>query len=186
MLFFTLFCIAIGLSMDAFAVSISNAVSIRNFTKKQACLQALYFGGFQMLMPLLGWYLGNGVGSYVESFGHWIAFILLAIIGGNMIVSAHSNKETKETIHLTHKTLLLQAIATSIDALAVGIGLGILHINIFVACSLIGCTTFVCSLAGAKVGSLLGDALEEKAELLGGVILIAIGVKLLLEHTIFA
>ncbi len=168
--------------MDAFAVSISNAVSIHKFTKKQAFLQALYFGGFQMLMPFLGWYLGNGVGSYVESIGHWIAFVLLAIIGGNMIVSAYSNKESNKTATLSHKTLLLQSIATSIDALAVGIGFGILHFNIFVACSLIGCTTFVCSIVGAKVGTLLGDTLEEKAELLGGIILIGIGLKLLLEH----
>lgn len=186
MLSITLIGIAIGLSMDAFAISITNAVSIRDFSGKHSIVQALYFGFFQMLMPFIGWSLGSRTSSYVEAVGHWIAFVLLSIIGINMIVSSLSHNPDATPLRLTHKTLFFQAIATSIDALAVGVGFGILHLSIFQSCLWIGCITFLLSLVGSKIGLYFGGIFKEKATLFGGIILILIGLQILLEHTVFS
>lgn len=182
----TIVLIALSLAMDAFAVSISNGVSVRGFGKKQAVKQGLYFGGFQFLMPLIGWFLGTSVKTYIESVDHWIAFALLAVIGGNMIRESLSGDEEKGESVLTGKVLLLQAVATSIDALAVGISFAILDVNILQAGIIIGVVSFVLSYMGGMLGRQLGNFLQAKAAIAGGIVLILIGCKILLEHTIFA
>ena len=166
--FVTILLIAVSLAMDAFAVSISNGVSVKGFGKKQAATQGLYFGGFQFLMPVIGWFLGSSVKTYIESVDHWIAFVLLAIIGGNMIRESFGDdeEESGQSV-LTAKVLLLQAVATSIDALAVGI---------------IGVVSFVLSFCGGMLGKGLGNFLQAKAEFAGGAVLILIGIKILVEH----
>lgn len=182
-----IFLIGIGLSMDAFAVAICKGLAMPNkVDKKGALLIALYFGVFQAVMPTLGWLLGSQFARYVTRLAPWIAFVLLAWIGGNMIRESLSKeeKEEEETGSVSHKELLVLAVATSIDALAVGVTFSMLElaVSIAVAVGLIGCTTFVISLAGVYVGNVFGAKYKSKAEFVGGAILILIGVKILLEH----
>lgn len=182
-----IFLIGIGLSMDAFAVAICKGLAMPNkVDKKGALLIALYFGVFQAVMPALGWLLGSQFARYVTRLAPWIAFVLLAWIGGNMIRESLSKeeREKEETGSVSHKELLVLAVATSIDALAVGVTFSMLElaVSIAVAVILIGCTTFVISLAGVYVGNVFGAKYKSKAEFVGGAILILIGVKILLEH----
>lgn len=180
-----LFLIALSLAMDAFAVSISNGVSVRGFCGRDAVRQGLYFGGFQFLMPVIGWLLGSSVKNAVEAVDHWIAFFLLAVIGGNMIWESLKKEDgPKETV-LTARVLLLQAVATSIDALAVGISFALLEVNILTAGLLIGVVSFVLSFLGGILGRGLGGFLQAKAAFVGGVVLILIGGKILAEHLFF-
>lgn len=182
-----IFLIGIGLSMDAFAVAICKGLAMPNkVDKKGALLIALYFGVFQAVMPTLGWLLGSQFARYVTRLAPWIAFVLLAWIGGNMIRESLSKeeREEEETGSVSHKELLVLAVATSIDALAVGVTFSMLElaVSIAVAVILIGCTTFVISLAGVYVGNVFGAKYKSKAEFVGGAILILIGVKILLER----
>lgn len=180
-----LFLIGIGLSMDAFAVAVCKGLNMREIDRKQSLLIAVFFGGFQALMPLIGWMLGRQFEQYITSFDHWIAFILLAYIGGKMVYEALSGKEEDTyTGECCMKELFLLAIATSIDALAVGITFAFLNVQvtIFTAIGIIGCTTFVLSLIGVVIGNRFGSRYKSRAELVGGVILILIGLKILLEH----
>ena len=182
-----IFLIGIGLSMDAFAVAICKGLAMPNkVDKKGALLIALYFGVFQAVMPTLGWLLGSQFARYVTRLAPWIAFILLAWIGGNMIRESLSKeeREDEETGSVSHKELLVLAVATSIDALAVGVTFSMLElaVSIGAAVALIGCTTFVISLAGVYVGNVFGAKYKSKAEFVGGAILILIGVKILLER----
>ena len=167
--------------MDAFAVSVCKGLSVRRLEKKHVLLVGLYFGGFQALMPLIGWLLGFRFEAAITSIDHWIAFILLALIGGNMIrESFHSDEELSDDFGL--RTMLLLAIATSIDALAVGVTFAFLSVRILPAAGLIGVTTCLLSMAGIWLGHAFGSRLEAWAERLGGIILILIGLKILLEH----
>jgi len=178
-----LFLIAVGLSMDAFAVSVCKGLSERSLKAKHYFIIGAWFGGFQALMPLIGYLLGSAFEQYITSFDHWVAFVLLGLIGGNMIREAFSKDEEDQDASFGFKTMLLLAIATSIDALAVGITFALLpDVNIFAAISLIGVTTFVLSAIGLKVGNVFGAKYKAKAEFVGGVILILIGTKILLEH----
>lgn len=181
----TVFLTGIGLSMDAFAVSICKGLKMQKFNYKQMGLIALFFGGFQALMPLVGWMLGNSFKSYIESFDHWVAFVLLCFIGGKMIYEAFQ-VEDDDCGCFDIKELLIMAIATSIDALAVGIAFAIDGIdtwtNILLAILIIGVTTFVLSAIGVLIGHKFGAVYKTKAEFAGGVILILIGLKILLEH----
>ena len=182
-----IFLIGIGLSMDAFAVAICKGLAMPNkVDKKGALLIALYFGVFQAVMPTLGWLLGSQFARYVTQMAPWIAFVLLAWIGGSMIRESLSKeeREEEETGSVSHKELLVLAVATSIDALAVGGTFSMLElaVSIAVAVILIGCTTFVISLAGVYVGNVFGAKYKSKAEFVGGAILILIGVKILLER----
>lgn len=183
---FELFLIAVGLSMDAFAVAICKGLSMRKMNYRHAVVIALFFGGFQALMPLIGWGLGKQFERYITSVDHWIAFILLAIIGMNMIREALSKDDDEEKCcqseRLDLKELLMMAIATSIDALAVGVTFAFLQVSIVPAISLIGITTFILSLIGVSLGRVFGAKFKSKAEFFGGAILILIGVKILLEH----
>ena len=182
--FLELFLIGVGLSMDAFAVAVCKGLCMKRINRAHALVIALFFGGFQALMPTLGWILGTQFERYIVSFDHWIAFALLAFIGGKMIREAiHEDvEEEKCTYGLDLKELLLLAIATSIDALAVGITFAFLRVSILPAASLIGITTFLLSLAGVVIGNRFGSRYKKKAEICGGVILILIGTKILLEH----
>lgn len=186
MAFITIILIAVSLAMDAFAVSISNAACTRDFCKQDAVRQGAFFGGFQFMMPLVGWFLGSSVKGYIEAVDHWIAFLLLAVIGANMIRNSLKGDGLDASCDakggLTNKTLTLQAVATSIDALAVGISFALLEVNVFQACIIIGIISFVLSCVGAWAGKYLGDRLQSKAEIAGGVVLILIGTKILFEH----
>lgn len=180
-----IFLIGIGLSMDAFAVAICKGLVMPNkVDKKGALLIALYFGVFQAVMPTLGWLLGSQFARYVTRMAPWIAFVLLAWIGGNMIRESLSKeeKEEEESTAVSHKELLVLAVATSIDALAVGVTFAFLQVDIVPAVTLIGCTTFVISIAGVYVGNVFGARYKSRAEMTGGAILILIGLKILLEH----
>ena len=182
-----IFLIGIGLSMDAFAVAICKGLAMPNkVDKKGALLIALYFGVFQAVMPALGWLLGSQFARYVTQMAPWIAFVLLAWIGGSLIRESLSKeeREEEETGSVSHKELLVLAVATSIDALAVGVTFSMLElaVSIGAAVALIGCTTFVISLAGVYVGNVFGAKYKSKAEFVGGAILILIGVKILLER----
>lgn len=185
-LFIELFLIGVGLSMDAFAVSICKGLGMEKVNKKQAFIIGLYFGGFQALMPLIGWFLGIRFQQYITSIDHWIAFVLLVFIGGKMIVEAVRDKDEeqvdKKDLPLDHKEMFLLAIATSIDALAVGITFAFLDTPIVEAITIIGLTTFFLSILGVVVGNFFGTRYKKKAEIVGGIILVAIGVKILLEH----
>ena len=177
--------IGISLSMDAFAVSVTNGIAMRPFKTGYALWHGLYFGAFQFLMPLAGYILGSTVSGYVTAIGPYVSFALLAFIGGKMILEAVRGGEEGSggMAVLSHKRLLALAVATSIDALAVGITFALLpDVNVPLAVCLIGITTFVCSAAGLKVGNLFGLKYKAKAELAGGIILILIGLKILLEH----
>lgn len=184
MTFFELFLIGIGLSMDAFAVSICKGLSMQKIDKKYTLCIGLFFGGFQALMPLTGYLLGSQFSGYIERFDHWIAFVLLALIGFNMIKESREEEKEEEKPYagVNFKELLILAVATSIDALAVGVSFAFLGVHIAPAVTLIGCTTFVLTLVGVWVGNLFGSRYKSRAELTGGIILILIGVKILLEH----
>ena len=183
MTFFELFLIGIGLSMDAFAVSICKGLSMQKIDKTYTLCIGLFFGGFQALMPLTGYFLGSQFSGYIEQFDHWITFVLLALIGFNMIKeSREEEEEEKPYAGVNFKELLILAVATSIDALAVGVTFAFLQVNIVPAITIIGCTTFVISIAGVYVGNVFGARYKSRAELTGGVILILIRLKILLEH----
>ena len=167
--------------MDAFAVSVCKGLSMQKMCWKNAWLAGVYFGGFQMLMPLAGYLLGTGFQDKITSIDHWIAFILLGAIGANMIKESFSG-EAEGDCSFDVKTMLLLAVATSIDALAVGVTFAFLRVDILPAVALIGATTFVLSAAGVRVGNVFGSRYKSKAELAGGVILIFMGTKILLEH----
>lgn len=174
--------IGIGLSMDAFAVSICKGLSVEKLKWKHSLIAGLYFGGFQALMPLLGYLLGSQFQSMITSIDHWVAFGLLLLIGANMIREALGKEEEEKNDSFSFQTMVLLAVATSIDALAVGITFAFLQVNIGMAILLIGCTTFVISVAGVKIGNVFGSRFKKKAEIAGGIILILIGTKILLEH----
>ena len=179
-----LFIIAVGLSMDAFAVSICKGLSMQRMSWKNAVIVGLYFGGFQAGMPLFGYILGSQFKEAITSIDHWIAFILLGIIGFNMIRESLNKEEECVDCSVAPGNMILLAIATSIDALAVGVTFSIveLSVSIGLAVALIGCTTFLISLGGVYVGNVFGARYKSRAELVGGAILILIGVKVLLEH----
>ena len=219
--------LAVGLSMDAFAVSICKGLSTEKISVRHMGLAGLWFGGFQMLMPVIGYLLGSTFASYITAIDHWIAFILLGLIGLNMIRESRSDDcpegscsndvcpeidrsesgegghdESKESCldasdegcggkpagdnPFGFKSMFIMAVATSIDALAVGITFAFLKVNMFTAIPLIGVTTFLISAAGIKIGSIFGSRFQSKAELAGGIILILLGVKILLEHTLLS
>lgn len=175
-----LFILAVGLSMDAFAVSICKGLSLRKIKAKHMCIAGLWFGGFQALMPLIGYFLGSFFSEMIEQYDHWVAFILLAIIGGNMIKESFGKDENVDSA-MDFKSMLLLAIATSIDALAVGVTFAFLQVQIVPAVSFIGVVTFMFSAVGIKIGSLFGTKYRSKAELFGGIVLVLIGLKILLE-----
>lgn len=180
-----LLLLAVGLSMDAFAVSVCKGLSVKKAGLKESAICGGWFGGFQALMPLLGYFLGALFAEAIEKFDHWIAFGLLAIIGINMLKEAFANGCDCEehSDDLSVKTMFVMAIATSIDALAVGISLAMAgNVNIILAVVLIGVTTFLLSGLGVKIGNLFGNRFEKKAQIAGGVILILLGAKILLEH----
>ena len=178
-----LFILAVGLSMDAFAVSVCKGLAMKKAPAKAMVVCGAWFGGFQALMPLIGYFLGSLFIDAISAIDHWIAFALLAIIGINMLREALNGEEETADADLSVKTMFLMAVATSIDALAVGISLAMAGVsNIFLAVLLIGVTTFVLSAIGVRVGNVFGSRYEKKAELMGGVILILLGVKILLEH----
>ncbi len=175
--------LGIGLSMDAFAVSICKGLSAKRLQTKHYLIIGAWFGGFQALMPTIGFFLGSTFEQYITAFDHWVAFVLLSVIGAGMIKESLSKEESNGNDSFSFKTMLLLALATSIDALAVGITFALLpDVNVPLAVCLIGITTFVCSAAGLKVGNLFGLKYKAKAELAGGIILILIGLKILLEH----
>lgn len=173
--------IAIGLAMDAFAVSISKGMTIKKLTVRNITTVSLYFGVFQAFMPFLGYILGKSFESYVMHIDHWIAFILLSFIGANMIKEAFSDKDIKKP-EICVKEMLPLAIATSIDALAIGITFAFLKVNILYSTTIIGIVTFIISGIGVLIGNRFGKKYGKKSELLGGIILIAMGIKILIEH----
>ncbi len=178
-----LLLLAVGLSMDAFAVSVCKGLSVKKAGIKESAICGSWFGGFQALMPLLGFFLGALFADAIEKFDHWIAFGLLVIIGTNMLKEAFSCDCEEHNDDLSVKTMFVMAVATSIDALAVGISLAMAgNVNIVLAVVLIGVTTFLLSALGVKIGNLFGNRFEKKAQIAGGVILILLGVKILLEH----
>lgn len=174
-----LFLLAVGLSMDAFAVSICKGLSLSKIKPKHMVIAGIWFGGFQALMPLLGYILGSLFADKVTKYAHWIAFILLFIIGANMIKESFGEEENVDS-KMTAGSMFLLAIATSIDAIAVGVSFAFLEVNIIYAISFIGVTTFIFSAAGVKIGSIFGSKYKSKAEISGGIILILIGLKTLL------
>lgn len=181
-----LFILAVGLSMDAFAVSICKGLSAEKLRPKHMLICGIYFGGFQALMPLIGWLLGIRFQALITNIDHWIAFVLLGIIGFNMIREAlHSDDEECPDAAFDFKAMLPLAVATSIDALAVGVTFAFLDVSIAPAVSFIGIITFVCSAIGVKLGHVFGAKFKSKAELFGGLVLIAIGLKILIEHLFF-
>lgn len=177
-----LLLLSIGLAMDACAVSICKGISMNKMNWKKACIIGLYFGSFQALMPVVGYLLGSTFKSCITNIDHWIAFILLSIIGGKMIKDSFSNDESNCNDSVTFKVMVILAIATSIDALAIGITFACLKVNILLAIILIGIISFVLSVLGTKIGNKFGDKYEDSAELVGGLILILLGLKILLEH----
>ena len=186
--FLELALIGVGLSMDAFAVSICKGLSMRKVDKKYMLVLAAFFGGFQALMPTLGWFLGSQFQTYITAIDHWIAFILHTLIGGKMILDVIKEKGENEevcpddSVRIDLKEFFLLAVATSIDALAVGITFAFLQVKLASSVTIIGCITFCFTIAGVLIGNVFGTKFKDKATILGGVILIAIGVKILLEH----
>lgn len=177
-----LFIIAVGLSMDAFAVSVCKGLSVQKMKLGHALTCGIYFGGFQALMPLIGYLLGSQFESMITQIDHWIAFVLLGIIGFNMVKESRETEEEKLDCSFGVKAMIPLAIATSIDALAVGVTFAFLRVDIFWAVTFIGVVTFILSAVGVKVGNVFGMRYKSKAELAGGVILILMGVKILAEH----
>ena len=181
--FLELLLLALGLSMDAFAVSVCKGLSMKKAGLREGAVCGIWFGGFQALMPVIGFFLGTLFADAIKAFDHWIAFGLLAIIGINMLKEAFAPDEDGCNADLSFKGMLIMAIATSIDALVVGISLAMAgNVNIFNAVLLIGVTTFLLSAAGVKIGNVFGSRYEKGAQIAGGVILILLGVKILLEH----
>lgn len=180
--FLELFLLAVGLSMDAFAVSICKGLAMDRVSLAKACIPGLWFGGFQGLMPLIGWLLGSRFARYITALDHWIAFGLLAILGINMLREAFGGEDEEADASLGLKVMLALAVATSIDALAVGITFAFLEVSILPAVCFIAVVTFVISSCGVKIGNLFGMKFRSKAEALGGIILILLGAKILLEH----
>ena len=174
--------LGVGLSMDAFAVSICKGLSVKKVKWQHLLCVGAYFGIFQALMPTLGYFLGTTFSNLIDQFDHWVAFILLAIIGVNMVREALSKDEDETNDDFGFKTMLLLAIATSIDALAIGVTVAFLDVNIVPAISVIGCTTFCLSFVGVIVGNFFGARYKRRAELSGGAILILLGIKILMEH----
>ena len=177
-----LFILAVGLSMDAFAVSVCKGLAMPKITLKKTLIVGIWFGGFQALMPALGYLLGVQFRDKITAIDHWIAFILLGLIGANMIKEACSGECEQENDSLDFRTMFLLAVATSIDALAVGITFAFLNVHLLWAVSFIGVTTFTLSAIGVKIGNIFGTRYKSKAELGGGIILIVLGCKILLEH----
>lgn len=180
-----LFLLAAGLSMDAFAVAVCKGLSMQKMRVKHALVIGLYFGGFQALMPWIGYMLGIRFQDAIKAYDHWIAFILLGIIGFNMVKESMDHETESCDASIDVKTMLLLAIATSIDALAVGVTFAFLDVRILQAVSFIGCTTFILSVIGVKVGTVFGVLYKSKAEQTGGIILILIGLKILIGHLFF-
>ena len=186
--FWELLSLAVGVSMDAFAVSVCKGLCMKKSSLKASATCGIWFGGFQALMPLIGFYLGTLFADYIKAFDHWIAFVLLAFIGANLLKDAFTKEECEccdaSGADLSVKTMFVMAIATSIDALAVGISLAMAgNVNIFTAVSLIGVFTFFMSAMGVQLGNIFGSRFEKPAQISGGVILILLGAKILLEHT---
>lgn len=179
---FEILLIGIGLAMDAFAVSICKGLSMKKMNWKNAIIIALYFGVFQALMPLIGYFLGMTFESIVTTFDHWVAFALLTLIGGGMIKESFDDEDDKKNDKVDFKTMVVLAIATSIDALAIGITFAFFDVNIVLAVSIIGIITFIISVLGVKIGNRFGDKYQNKAQLMGGIILVLLGFKILLEH----
>lgn len=178
-----LLLLAVGLSMDAFAVSICKGLAMKKATVKAELTCGVWFGGFQALMPVLGFFLGTLFAGAIEAFDHWVAFGLLALIGANMLKEAFSKEEETADADLSLRTMFLMAVATSIDALAVGISLAMAGgVNIWLAAAFIGVCTCLLSALGVKIGNVFGSRYEKKAQVAGGVILILLGIKILLEH----
>lgn len=181
-----LLVLAIGLSMDACAVSICKGLATEKVKPKHMIIAGIWFGGFQALMPLIGYFLGTAFEKYVTAVDHWIAFVLLGAIGFNMVKESFSKEEDESNCDFSIKTMFVMAVATSIDALAVGITFALLpDVNIIAAVTFIGITTFLFSAVGVKVGNVFGERYKSKAELAGGVILIILGIKILVEHLFF-
>ncbi|MGN1333671.1 MAG: manganese efflux pump MntP family protein [Anaerovoracaceae bacterium] len=185
--FFEIFMIGVGLSMDAFAASVCKGLNMRRMNIRNMLVIGLFFGGFQALMPVVGWVLGKQFENYITSVDHWVAFALLVFIGGKMIYDVFEDKGEddygEKTDRVDVKEIFTLAIATSIDALAVGISFAFLQVDIVKAASVIGITTFLLSAVGVAVGNIFGAKYEKKATLAGGIILVLIGLKILLEHT---
>lgn len=177
-----LFILAVGLSMDAFAVSVCKGLAMPKISVRKTCIIGAWFGGFQALMPAIGYILGVGLQDKITTIDHWIAFILLAVIGANMIRESCSGECESENDSLDMRTMFMLAVATSIDALAVGITFAFLKVHIIAAVLFIGITTFIISSAGVKIGNVFGTKYKSKAEFAGGLILILLGLKILLEH----
>jgi len=185
-----LFLIAVGLSMDAFAVSVCKGLAMKKWNMKKALAAGTWFGGFQAIMPLLGWLLGSAFASRIQSVDHWIAFILLSLIGINMIREAVAKGESCDTMTAGDstdvRTMFLLAVATSIDALAIGVTFAFLKVRIIPAVSFIGIVTFCFSVLGVWIGNRFGSRFKTRAEIAGGIILVALGVKILAEHLFFS
>lgn len=179
---FTLLTLAVGLAMDAFAVSICKGLAMREKVLKKGIIVGLWFGGFQALMPTIGFFLGTQFKDQITSIDHWIAFVLLGLIGINMVKEALSNDEEQADDSIAVKEMFMLAVATSIDALAVGITFAFLNVHIVSAALMIGVCTFLISFAGVKIGNIFGTKYKSKAELAGGIILILLGFKILFEH----
>ena len=179
--FIEIVIIGVGLAMDAFAVSVCKGLSTRKLQLKHSLICGGYFGLFQGMMPLIGYFLGVQFKNKIESIDHWIAFILLGLIGLNMIKEAFGDEECCDP-DFSFKAMLPLAVATSIDALAIGVTFAFLNVNIFFAITIIAITTFIISMAGVKIGHVFGSRYKSKAEIAGGIILILMGLKILLEH----
>lgn len=184
--FLELVIIAIGVSMDAFAVSICKGLSTRKIRPSNAVTAGLWFGGFQALMPVIGYYLGVSFADFVSGVDHWIAFVLLGIIGGKMIKESFENESCEISADFSFKSMLPLAVATSIDALAIGVSFAFLGVSIWVPVLLIGVTTGLFSSAGVYIGNRFGCRYKSKSEFIGGLVLCLMGVRILLEHTIWA
>ncbi|MEK6775723.1 MAG: manganese efflux pump MntP family protein [bacterium] len=181
----TILFIAIGLSMDAFAVSITSGLAIKRFHVNHALKIGIFFGSFQAIMPVIGWLAGFGLRTFISGIDHWIAFGLLTVIGCKMIYESTMMKPDKrENSPLDISVLLILSIATSIDALAVGLSLSLIQVSIILPAAIIGIITFLISTAGVFIGNRFGHIFENKMEILGGLILIGIGIKILIEHTL--
>lgn len=181
---FEILVIAIGVSMDAFAVAICKGLSVSKLRPSHALKTGLWFGGFQALMPMIGYYAGVRFADVVSSVDHWIAFILLGFIGANMIKESFSREEENHDSDFSFKTMLAMAVATSIDALAVGVSFAFLRVSIWMAVLIIGLMTALFSIAGVRIGNVFGSRYKSLAELVGGVILLLMGIKILIEHTL--
>lgn len=179
---FEIIFIGVGLAMDAFAVSVCKGLAMKKMNWKKACIIGLYFGVFQTLMPVIGYFLGIGFEDRIKNIDHWIAFVLLVCIGGNMIKESFTENDKDADDKVDFKTMIMLSIATSIDALAIGVTFAFLNVNLVLAVCIIGIITFCISTIGVKIGNAFGGKYEAKAEFIGGAILILLGIKILLEH----